>query len=287
MLSNIASLGAAGIVAYSVLTYLRKKNLSIKLTLSLLFAAILLQIKYLSLHDNYLLIGQFIVIGSLIVLTASFKNKENLEDDSTVDNDHFGVGLPRKKSYLSLKAIIVLVIVLFFSGLGVNRFIDYTASPTQGKLYGLTDGSIDKSPPKDNVFESHYVSFKYPSGFTKNNISPARPPFVEIDEFLKSRAKDGDLAIQIEKLPSGKLNDDGSYRFREINPGRFEETIESINGADVHIMTDHSLVGEFAKVAFFMHNDLLASVALTSSSPPKNDPNGQIYNQVLQSWRWK
>jgi hypothetical protein len=186
------------------------------------------------------------------------------------------------KSKKSLLFGVILVVVSI--GLATSaRLVRSFSSPSQGVIQTtIVPVAAKKLDPISTKGKT--ANFTRPAAFIE--LAPEKLATGDIEKFsyLDQELTAWNLAIQIKKLPSGVLADDGGYNFRKHYPDRYTEEKLKINGLDVSIMSDQS--GGYAKAAFMVHNGLVAYVALTSASSSNSTGLDEALHTVINSWQW-
>jgi hypothetical protein len=177
--------------------------------------------------------------------------------------------------------IFFLVFMVLVAACGV--FVHTLNQPSEGVI---TSSQASETPSKVPLLRAtgKTVSFLYPASFQKLATDALMPGDSEKFVLVNPQLSPRNLAIQIRKLPSGSLNDDGGYNFRNQNPVRYSEQIIDIHGNQISIITDQS--GGYSKTAFFTHQGLVANVTLISSSDSKATDMDKALHTVLGSWKW-
>ncbi len=157
-----------------------------------------------------------------------------------------------------------------------------------------SQGTLDTSQVQPNSpapqlvhFNGQRFRFSYSDYFSQSHTDPPRQPILENYIFVRHQVLAWQLAIQIESLPSGNVNDDGSYHFRSVTPDRFTDDLVSVNGAMVHVFSDKSSGFNFSKVLYLQHQGLVASLALSGGTPDDSAAMQTALLGIASSWQWR
>lgn len=180
--------------------------------------------------------------------------------------------------------------LLFFAVLVVVWLV---SAPVQGHNTAV-DVPIHKTTSKSAATapattpQTSYYRLSLPPGFHVQAASQS------VDGLLSSQllTKPGALGsliinIAIKPLPDGGLDNDSSYRLRELQTSRYSLTSESHAGDTVHISNDQQSA---AVVAFWPHGSYLATIGISSSidNPATDDNADEIatLHTLLANWTW-
>lgn len=258
----------------------------------LLLGGGLLLVKFVLLGDNVLIIGQAALVAAAFVysLQAFFMPTSDTTLKSEPSNEETAAGQrpPRHRKPhsrrrklaiaggLSLLAVVVVAV-------GLVRSFN-TAS--QGTV-DTPQAPHNAPAPQAVHFTGKRFSFNYSDNFSPSHTDPPSPPILENYIFVKHQVLAWQLSIQIESLPSGNLNDAGSYHFRSVTPDRFTDDPTSVNGTMVHVFTDKNSGFNFSKVLYLQHQGLLASLALHGGAPNDTDAMQAALLSIASSWQWR
>jgi len=184
-----------------------------------------------------------------------------------------------KNKYL----LIALFVLLFFGVIGA--FMKYLSKPAVGIVsHSQFDPSAETANPKYLTRTGKYIAFSYPGNF-KAAPQP-QPSGTELETFSLARQPSPFwfLNITVSSLPSGNLNDDGSYNMRILNSARYKKSSLSINGVSVTSFFDAT--NGYAKTAFISHDGKDVSVSLQSNDTPNSDQLDQVFENVISSLKW-
>ncbi len=197
---------------------------------------------------------------------------------------NFGRGLWRViKSRWFMRLGISLALVAFVVGVaaGLNYYINTPSTST------ITASAVAPTPkpPGKVVLQGAYANFDYTEDFKPVKSDPPVPPQLMNYNFVSHKTENVLLSIQIMSLPTGNINDNGSYLFRKLYPNRYQQTTKTINGQTVYIMADVTS-STFNNVAFFSQGQKIASVSLDGGSPMDADNLDQSLSDIVSSWQW-
>lgn len=128
------------------------------------------------------------------------------------------------------------------------------------------------------------ISFSYPSTLHLAKADALSSGDVEKFALVSTQEPPWNISIQIRKLPSGQLTDDGSYNLRKTHPELYKEQQLTLGQQKVVIMSEQN--AGYAKVAFLVHGGLVAEIAISNSSSLNNTMLDQAVNSLISSWQW-
>ena len=180
---------------------------------------------------------------------------------------------------------LLLIVGIVFGAVTLFRLINQPAI-----------GSINPVPPKSKpatrfkppmtTLRGKTITFEYPNDLHQTTPDKLSVNDIEKFSFLHAQLPTWNLDIQIRKLPTGNLADDGSYNLRKQYPQQYREQKLTINALPVSIMTAQT--GSFDEVAFTAQGDRVAEVALTSSQGTVGDPAlHEALVNIFRNWQWR
>lgn len=197
-----------------------------------------------------------------------------------------------KKKWKKIATFVFLVIII-----GVVVMILQLKGPGVGVIkQGLsqTSSSNTQTIVEKIRYEGRYLSFAYLSSYApvkdrKANIDAAKTEnqssFLE-SVFLTSYSavSSKKLAVSVEGLPSGNLEDNSSFKFRTVSPKLYTQSMVDINGGKAILFTRDGDVRE--QGVFLQHNDLSVAVVISSSSVSLDTMREELI-AVVKSIAWK
>ena len=130
-----------------------------------------------------------------------------------------------------------------------------------------------------------YASFSYPNYFVPLTSDKPVLPVLARHNLRSQTDPHFQIAVQVTHLENSNLQDDGSYNFRISTPSRFIKSSLTAGTNKVTAFTDTTASG-FNKVAYLQHNNMSASVALTSALAGSDTSVENDFMAVLASWQW-
>jgi hypothetical protein len=194
----------------------------------------------------------------------------------------------RKKRKLYKRLIILFVVIVIVGAIAyelhkLSQPEMSQVSETQGAA-NSTDYDIDLTPTPET---GAYASFDYPKGMHLISSATEGGGSVEDYDFYVKDISSWTLAIGVTKTPTGLLSESSAYVLRKDNPSTYAESQMLVNGQEVDVMTDTTMVGGFSKVAFLAHGVLVATVSLVGGDSSGNKPLQTTFDMVLNSWHWQ
>ena len=261
-----------------------------------LLGLVALLIKFITLADPVLITGQAITVLLCIVLVwwayAPPVPRKTSTAEVVADVPTKPKKQPKKQIVVpqttTLPKPLIAFVVIIAIAMGVIVGLMHVFSGTsQGTLSSSEPSGTTVPTPKQLTLTGVHFTLVYPNNFNQATIDAPHAPILENYNFAKPDTPSWRLAIQVESLPSGNINDDGSYHSRAVNPGRFTITPTAVNGFTMYIATDNASDSAFAKAAYFVHDGLLGSVALTGGGSQTVSQMQSLYMAILQSWEWR
>jgi len=186
-----------------------------------------------------------------------------------------------RRRLLKTLLIIVPLVSLIVAGVLVAKAAN---SPSEGVVQASKSLPAKQDSESVLTVRGKTASFQYLSVLHQTKADALSAGDVEKFSFVNPAVPPWDLDIQVRKLPSGQLADDGSYNLRLHHPEQYTEQKTTINGALIPIMSDKT--AGFGKVAFLTHGGLVAEIAMTSSGTSQTDQIQASLLKVLQTWHW-
>jgi hypothetical protein len=190
----------------------------------------------------------------------------------------------RKKGHK--KAIIItlgILLIIVGAAMVVSRFLNTSSDGSLSSSYstGQTQPTFDLTP---KPYNGNYMSFNYPVSLKAAANNKLVTPVVAMANFSYPDIASWNLAIDIIQVPSGTLSGNNSYQVRQINPAVYQQSMITIHGKPITVMTDTQAT-TFSKVAFLIDGQYQATVSLYG-----NDFNPdyltKTFMMILSSWVW-
>ncbi len=160
-------------------------------------------------------------------------------------------------------------------------------------LHGNAEGTIQSAHQPtlsatmpDKLQQLQYAQFRFPAIFQAEASQTASAPLLESISLVEHQGLTSQLSIQIRSLPSGALDDDGSYHYRRVSTGQYAMTTKQLGPNAATIFADQQ-AQNFSTTIFLQHQALDASIALTSGDNRDNTDDMQLLEQLVASWHWK
>lgn len=175
---------------------------------------------------------------------------------------------------------VVLIAVWALSGL--------SNQPAKGslKLGALQPATLASSfDLRPTGFSGQRFSFNYPAGLKEVAAEAPSGPILEQYDFRGRDVATWTLAVSDATLPAGDINQNSSYSYRRANPSLYKASTQQINGQLVYLFSDLS-DPDFSESAFMIHQNQIASVALSGADTIGDQTLMSALNTLLTSWRW-
>lgn len=197
------------------------------------------------------------------------------------------MGEPEVKKGLRITRRRVFIGSVILTMATVVGFIGYMNKPAYGTVQTNNPQlavANESSKPSFLSIKGRYLSFSYPSAFTRIPAAKPTGTQLEIFSFTKSPSPFWFMNAEVNTLTSGNLADDGSYNMRRLNPSRFKLDKWVIGSKKIDVFSDNS--GGYAKSAFIAKGHELFSVSVTSSDILHTSELDSSLRGVLTSLEW-
>lgn len=189
------------------------------------------------------------------------------------------VGAKNLKVYGLIGSIVLILIVILIA---ISR--QYFDSPSPGMVSAQIVQTTAKASDTSLMVEGKTFSFSYSSVFQPTSASSLAINDIEKFSFVANQSSPWNLSVIISNLPTGRIEDDGSYNYRKTNPKTYTEQAVSFNSNIMHIMTSNT--GGYNKVVFIGHGNIEAVIALISNGSADSQKMDLALNQILSTWQW-
>ncbi len=185
-------------------------------------------------------------------------------------------------------AVALAFIVLL--GAGIYFILALLKKPSVGDVW-VSDAEqpiIAEKPKENERFEGKYVSFAHFTSYKEKNHTIEEDEEKNILErafFSEEEINAKKIALTVEKLPGGNMEESANYKMRETYSDRYKKEKFS-RGEARGIAFSLKDQQSFEKVIFIQSGNLLAELALTSSFHSNDDLDLEIEN-IAGSVVWK
>ncbi len=185
---------------------------------------------------------------------------------------------------------VVFGVAAFVAVLGVlvmAYFIFLGSSSVQGKVkpVEVRENTAIKSQPKNLALRGQHFSMSYASTYASQDTSVRTTSALESYSYVASTVYDKRMAVAIQKLPSGGLLEESSYKMRTIYPDKYaERKIKIGDGSEAKVMTKKTDGSNFEAVIFVENKNLLATIALVVTGG--NDDLNKEIDAIAKSFKW-
>ena len=186
------------------------------------------------------------------------------------------------------QALLLIAACLLITIAGIGLFSRYATSPAEGIIEAIrgnwaSAAAFDMRP---QLISGSYASFNCPRGLTAMKSQTGGQQVLAAYDWKRPDIQTWRLAVSIVDVPTLRMTDNNAYLFRLQNPQRFSESVQSIDGQSVPVMTDMSASG-FSKVGFLRHGRYQAVVSLYGDDQAGSRDLQATLAMVLRSWRWR
>ena len=171
-------------------------------------------------------------------------------------------------------------------GLLIVAFLKFVDGPTEGKvsdtLLDQARAATAQKPRAPNLLSGLAIEFQYPGIF--DTVGQVRTDVHATEQYnIGSKSDYGRMiAVSVRTLPSGNLEDDSSYRFRQIKTSEYTPITQKVAAEPVVLMTK---VGKQEETLFWAHQGRELTVSITSANP--KDDVVQIMKTITSTVRWR
>jgi hypothetical protein len=177
---------------------------------------------------------------------------------------------------------------IVLAGVVFGVMIGIASAPSKGTLsVGAIDGqsvagSFNRSPV---LIEGEYASFMYPQALTVLPTTAVSPPVLAEYQYSYKDVESWRLSVTVLQLSQPSLIADNSYQFRTLDPTRYIQTTQNIDGQTYVVMSD-TQAGGFSQIAYTLHGTQVAEISLYGDNVPGTHLLESIFRSVLGSWQW-
>lgn len=188
---------------------------------------------------------------------------------------------PRKK----LIALLIFVVIVLALGGAAYATRSTLTSPVNGRIVPTLPADAKQSQVELAQYDGTNFSFVHPMTYIEQNPKAA-PPAGEIEAhtFISSSMNSEVLTTAVTNLPSGNLNDDGSYSMRAQNSSKYKMKTITVKNEKVIVFsaTDNM---QYQQSAFWAHNGKLLTFALTGAASDVPGMSSE-FNDMVNSIYW-
>ena len=138
---------------------------------------------------------------------------------------------------------------------------------------------ISKTPPTDVPQQAVYGNYVVPSDFKKITTSAPVFPVVESYDYIKTKGGYNEIAVQIVKLITGSLSDDGTYNLRAAKPDQYIKSTVQVQGKPATMFYDAQNTNA---TIYLQRGDIVVHVSLTGPMAAETDKVVGLAN----NWHW-
>lgn len=171
-------------------------------------------------------------------------------------------------------------------GLGIVAILKFVDAPSEGVVIETTleqkRVAAVPTPDKPNLLAGLEIELKYPPEFDTVGRVKNDPNASEQYNIGSSADYSRQISVSVRLLPSGNLDDESSYRLRQIKKSEYDPSSMKINSESVAVMTraDHT-----EQTMFWVHGTKEVVVSITSNNP--KDDVKTFMKVVTDSIRWR
>ncbi len=160
------------------------------------------------------------------------------------------------------------------------------SNPAQGTVQTKTPTASVASRKKVTYIELKGKTFtlSYPSSFSLAPLGNGAS-YGDLDNFLlntSSIAGSDHLAVAVQARFTN-INENSSYRFRQLRPELYTQTKAQVGGSEAIIMTKTQ--EGYEQTVFIPRHDKLATIAFTSPQADA-DEHGAVMDHIMSTFRW-
>lgn len=180
------------------------------------------------------------------------------------------------------KRIKLIVTIIILIG-GIVAVVTWTKSPSEGSVLNMPPKVTKKvSTFSDKTLEGNYISFQYSGKYVASANVPANN---DLERYVLSAGTNYDKRIQVSvaNLPTGKLESNGDYIYRQKTPTIFSKRQfkSSVGTYDIWVRNDGT-----EQTAMLARGNKILTVSFLTS-PGVEDNLGPEADALLNSLSWK
>jgi hypothetical protein len=167
------------------------------------------------------------------------------------------------------------LVIGYFALLGTSSVKGEVKAPTP------TPTTTHTTVQKPQTLKANYFSLQYASTYMSQSSQNRDRQALEQFLLTANTFYDKEMAITIRNLPSGNVQDDASFKLRQVHSDEYQDTVVTTAVGPVHVMVKQA-GGE--QVAFVPKGGVLATIALTTTGP--DDNLASEMKALLASFQW-
>jgi hypothetical protein len=185
------------------------------------------------------------------------------------------------------RSIVVTTVLIAVCLTGLVLVKQFISGSAEGSISVAQPAKKELAEPTALVAErGTYASFNYPAVLQPVKNETAVSPVLTNYSYVKSQFGSWQLSIQISTLPTGNLNDNGSYHYRKSVPGQYIFTSQIIKDKAIPLVTDKTS-GAFNRVAYLVGSGKVATVSLMGGNGQDEERMNEALQTILSSWQWR
>ena len=177
---------------------------------------------------------------------------------------------------------VTLGVIIGFGMVGYLKYVDGPVESKPSKSLAEVHKSVAPTPVPPNLLSGLAIEFQYPSIF--DTLGQVKNDKQALEQYnIGSKADySRTIAVDVRPLTSGQLEDDSSFRFRQLNTTDYTITPDKIGAEPVMLADKHD---KSERTLFWAHQGKEVTVALTSTNP--RDDLVTIMAGIKSSLRWR
>lgn len=171
---------------------------------------------------------------------------------------------------------------------GAYRVYSLFNSPSTSTIITNTAALKSVSDPAATrvIVNDPYATFTHAAFLTETPLDPPVLPLLSHYNFTKQQFGPWAVAVQITRLPTGSMNDSGTYNYRNKASGQFTKSSRTIGGYQTIIFNDVTSA-DLNQTAYFQKGTMLASVTISGGSALDTAKMEAELAAVIASWQWR
>ncbi|HUC20945.1 MAG TPA: hypothetical protein VMR98_05660, partial [Candidatus Polarisedimenticolaceae bacterium] len=157
-------------------------------------------------------------------------------------------------AFVAVVGILVAVYFLFLANSSVKGVV---------KPVRIRENTDIKARPKLLALRGQNFSMSYDPVYASQSTSVRTTNTLEAYTYVASTVYDKRMAVAIQKLPSGGLTEESSYKMRTLYPDKYAERKAKLSDGSAAVIMSKKTTGEDKEAVLFVtHNELLATIAV-------------------------
>lgn len=184
------------------------------------------------------------------------------------------------------KRTVTIVIILLLVSIGVEQLYRTFNGSSDGVVTVNTGAQNESQSVHFVPVEGKYGQLAYRSDFRPVETQKPVNPVLESFNYVRSEGGYAEIAVQVSRLETGSLEDNGGYHYRSLLATRYAKDVTTVGSRSVVIFTERDATVT-SLVAFMQQNSLAVSIALTGGTADEAPQQRALLLELVGQWQWK